>query len=1085
MNPSSQSDAAGTSPLVSVIIRTVNRPELAEALQSVASQTYQPVEVILVDALGKGLRAPSGKAGYPVIHVVSRGQPLGRSRAANAGLARGMGQYLMFLDDDDWIAPEHIAGLMNALAGDQALAAYCNVATVNRDGTTTGQVFDHDFDPVLLRRDNYIPIHAVLFHRSLVDQGCRFDEALDVYEDWDFWLQLTRLTSFIHVNDITAYYRLGGDSDTATSDPLSRFEPGHPLANAREHLLNKWRLVWNGRELNELLGLMDGQQLRLRADIARAEAAIGRLEDSIAEHRKINQERQQRIDQLNEALDYVKLSTQRQIEALDQELEAFAERERQARQAHWHLQRHIDELQSALDTIYRSKSWRLMGPLRRLGRFIDARVRFPLKQRVHFHRYGTRLEPEIPVSANLEAPASVPAAPPADPEILKARYKRKAQDNLEDFLRHSQGMNFPQSDAPRVSILLVLYNQAPLTLLCLESILQFAPMPFELVVIDNASSDESEAMMKKVRNITLVRNEENLGFVLAVNQGARLCRGKYTLLLNNDALLHRDSIEAAVKALEETPDAGAVGGRILLLDGSLQEAGSFIFSDGSCLGYGRHQAPESPEFMFRREVDYCSGAFLLFSTALFRDMGGFDTDYVPAYYEDSDFCVRLQEAGLKVIYEPAAVITHYEFASSGGQTKASELQTRHRAVLCRKHGDYLARRVSAHPDNLLGARTANSNINILMIDDRVPHAGLGSGFPRSRQIAHLLAGADANLTFYPLQFPRESWSDVYATLPNTVEVMLDHGRQKLVAFLRSRRDFYDYILVSRVHNMETLGTVLHADPDLLGRAVLVYDAEAITAPRTILQKELHGEKIDQATRQRWLAEEISMSKLARTVIAVSPQEAELYREQGVGKIVVLGHSLEAQPTPAAFAQRSNLLFVGALHVENSPNVDSLIWFVEQVLPGLRDTIADLQLLVVGDSSARSLEPLRQRPGVKFLGRVDDISPYYDACRVFIAPTRFAAGIPHKVHEAAAHGIPCVTTTLLAQQLNWQDQHELLAADTAGDFSRACLDLYRDASLWQLIRDNALAAVSRDCSPQGFADSLLTVFGLAGRHESQP
>ena len=230
-------------------------------------------------------------------------------------------------------------------------------------------------------------------------------------------------------------------------------------------------------------------------------------------------------------------------------------------------------------------------------------------------------------------------------------------------------------------------------------------------------------------------------------------------------MLHLYSIESAIETLENTPRAGAVGGRILLLDGSLQEAGSIIFSNGSCLGYGRHGDPEAPEFMFQRPVNYCSAAFLLCKTALFREMGGFDLDYVPAYYEDSDFCIRLQERGLKVIYDPNAVITHYEFASSGGQEKAGELQTKHRKVLQEKHGAYLANRNEADSGPALFARTANDYPNVLIIDDRVPHASLGSGYPRCREIISVLAQAELNVSLYPLQFPDESWLATYQSLP--------------------------------------------------------------------------------------------------------------------------------------------------------------------------------------------------------------------------------------------------------------------------------------------------------------------------------
>src|SRR5262249_1916395 len=155
-----------------------------------------------------------------------------------------------------------------------------------------------------------------------------------------------------------------------------------------------------------------------------------------------------------------------------------------------------------------------------------------------------------------------------------------------------------------------------------------------------------------------------LHFLLAVNQAAREARGEYLLLLNNDAQLLPGSLAAAIATLESGVDIGAVGARIILLDGMLQEAGSIIWRDGSCLGYGRGDDPFAPMYMFRRDVDYCSGAFLLTPRRVWEQLGGFDEQFKPAYYDETDYCVRLWERGLRVVYEPNAAVLHYEFASS-------------------------------------------------------------------------------------------------------------------------------------------------------------------------------------------------------------------------------------------------------------------------------------------------------------------------------------------------------------------------------------------------------------------------------------
>jgi len=1050
-------------PLVSVICRTTNRVLLAEAIASVANQTYHPLELILVDATGKGVRETGLSSQDILIRTVNTGAPLKRAQAANAGLDIVQGKFCMFLDEDDWIAADHISNLVSFLQNQNDVrAAYSSTQIAELNGTLVDAFFEHSFDPVLLMRDNYIPIHAMVFDTSLIKEGCRFDESFENYEDWDFWIQLSRLTKFQHIEKLTAFYRQGGGSDTAITDNLLRYTADHPAGKARAELYEKWRNIWSGYDLNQLIGsLADNEELNRLATILKdRDTRIETLNDS-----------NNNLSQSNNNLRQMLSQSSNQVDESEAKL---AQAERDFAVSKWHQDQHIRELKSSLEKIYSSFSWRAMKPYRHFEKLINGLILHPVKRRIHFFRYGSELAlSNSTTSSNSNGPKTPPPSE-IDQEELKLKYRKNAETNLTNFLREKQKLAFPTTDKPKVSILLVLFDQAPLTLLCLESIAKFAPDPYEVIIVDNASGDETKELLSNISNISLIENNENLGFVAAVNQGISECRSEFTLLLNNDALLHIHSIASALNTLETVPDTGAVGGRILLLDGSLQEAGSIIFNDGSCLGYGRHQNPEDPEFLFRRPVDYCSGAFLLFATTLFREMGGFDIDYAPAYYEDSDFCVRLQKSGLNVVYDPDAVITHYEFASSGGQSKASELQRKHREIFSLKHKEFLQNKSAPLAESLLTARSANHYKNILIIDDRVPHSNLGSGYPRCKQIITILANNNLNLSLYPLQFPNEEWYDTYQSVPRNIEVLLNYGITRLEEFLINRIEFYDYIIVSRIHNMIAFNQAIKSIPELVTRVKLIYDAEAVTAPRDITYRELNGEKVTEEEKYRLVEKEIAIAELADSIICVSNKEANLYNSHGYNNTLVLGHSIDINPTPTEFEQRKNLLFVGALRDEDSPNVDSLHWFIREVFPIIVKKVPEIQLLIIGDNIAPSLADLEEI-NIVFFGRLNDINQHYDACRLFIAPTRFAAGIPHKVHEAASFGIPCVTTTLLAEQLDWQDGEQLMAADSAETFADKCLELYHNEDLWHSIRNNALKSVSDDCSPGQFRRQLLALF----------
>lgn len=728
------------------------------------------------------------------------------------------------------------------------------------------------------------------------------------------------------------------------------------------------------------------------------------------------------------------------------------------------LQAHTQRIEEAHRLIESSIFWRMTAPLRNLRDLLTGNR--PTKE-------AGRASP-----ADDEEPESGPGAEQdtSDQGISKSQFDREAQRKLEAFLNSGDRLTLPASKQAKVSIALVFYNRAALSYLCLLSILEYVSEDCEVVIVDNASSDETEQLLAQIDGAIVKRNSDNLGFVLASNQAAELASGKYLLLLNNDALLQPGAIETAVKVLEDSDDVGAVGARISLLDGTLQEAGSIIWQDGACVGYGRGDNPQAPQYMFQRDVDYCSGAFLMFELALFRELDGFDEQYAPAYYEESDFCIRLQQLGYRVVYDPRIRISHYEFASSGGLAGASKLQQAHREILCTNHSVYLSQKLENSGDNLLQARTANEHPNLLIIDDRVPFPSLGAGYPRCSHILNSLAQMPVNLTFYPLLFPEDDWSEVYSLLAPNIEVMMGKGIAGLQAFLEQRAGFYQTIMVSRVHNMEIFNQTLGAMGNWPDDIEIIYDAEAVSAPREVLQRRLWGELLSDKQARLMVEEELTQAKRADKVVAVSAQEATIYHDHDIENTTVLGHMLPLEPTGKAFKKRKGLLFVGALRDEGSPNVDSLLWFLVNCLPLIEKQIPDIKLYIVGDNTVPSLSTVT-KDNVIFTGRLESIDQYYDDCRVFIAPTRFAAGIPHKVHEAASKGLPSVTTPLLEQQLGWANDLNLLSANSPEEFAQACVQLHSDEKLWQRIREEGLQAVESDCSTEVFRSQLQQLFGV--------
>ena len=243
-------------------------------------------------------------------------------------------------------------------------------------------------------------------------------------------------------------------------------------------------------------------------------------------------------------------------------------------------------------------------------------------------------------------------------------------------------------------------------------------------------------------------------------------------------------------------------------------------------------------------------------------------------------------------------------------------------------------------------------------------------------------------------------------------------------------------------------------------------AEALFAHRQAGRRKVSGNPMSPRELEGALRAEIRLAAGADCVVAVSEQDGAAFKRHGIKNVCIIGHSVAPAPTSGAFEERTGFLFVGAVHEEESPNADSLVWFLTEVFPRIQEKLgAAAPLTIAGVNRSQKIRELAG-PSVRITGPLADLTSLYAGARVFIAPTRYAAGIPHKVHEAAARGLPVVATPLLAEQLEWTDR-ELAIGDTAGDFAARCVEVYSDPVKWARLRDAALHRITIECSQDTF------------------
>jgi Glycosyl transferase family 2 len=177
-----------------------------------------------------------------------------------------------------------------------------------------------------------------------------------------------------------------------------------------------------------------------------------------------------------------------------------------------------------------------------------------------------------------EPHGALPVAP--TPVNVFARRKEVIADlyrsELQAFLASRSRLRFESAGAPHVSVLLVAFNRAELTLRCLRALLEEHSIPVELIVVDNNSSDDTSTLLDRLDGARIIRSKENVGFLRGCNAAAAVARGDYLLFLNNDAELLPGSLVAGVRTLERSPSIGAAGGRL-------------IFSKRHDAGSGQHR----------------------------------------------------------------------------------------------------------------------------------------------------------------------------------------------------------------------------------------------------------------------------------------------------------------------------------------------------------------------------------------------------------------------------------------------------------------------------------------------------------------
>ncbi len=629
-----------------------------------------------------------------------------------------------------------------------------------------------------------------------------------------------------------------------------------------------------------------------------------------------------------------------------------------------------------------------------------------------------------------------------------------------------QSLNFKRDTLdPKISIIIPFFNKLEFTVDCLYALNAQEFNDYEVLLVDDASTDKEVNRLSEVPGIKLIRNPQNLGYLKSCNKAAKEAEGQFLLQLNNDTLPLDGWLKSLLETFEQHEDAGIAGSLMLDRDGKVQEAGGLIFNDASGYNYGRGQYPSKACFNYARETDYCSGASILIRADLWKKVRGYDERYAPAYYEDADIAMSAKQLGYRVIYNPFSRIVHHEGVSSGNSVSSGvkKHQGINKDKFYQKWQNQLDLRPSipSHESVDQYVRSQVSKGWILWVDSNTPTPDKDAG---SIETVHFFEQALADgwgVSFVPWDAFRDEGRYTKSLQSMGVECLYDGLAPARTAMesLQHLPHSYDIVVLSRATvALQSYPVVKACFP----KAKVIFntvDLHFLRYERELeLLKRYPAYKMPARSQKISKDEELLLVQRCDATIVVSEVEAKIIesevQDSNVAVIPLFG---DVVGRINDYNKRLNVGFIGGF--QHPPNVDAVKYFAKEVWPLVSQRLKGCKFIIAGSNVSEEVADLAS-DSIEIRGFVPTVQELLEEVKLMVAPLRYGAGIKGKIVSGLCHGVPQVVSLEASEGMGLIDKQDLLIANSAEEFSDKIVELYETEAAWNKMSDAGVAAAER-------------------------